>query len=790
MADLTTLGPYQIIERVRQGRSADTYLAEHSRMRTRRVLLRVLHDEAAADAAFLNEFVGEARKAAKLQHDCIASVIDLETENRPLYTVLEFVEGMDPGEMLKAFGTLPVEIAAAILAEVCRGLEYAHENGMLHGRLRPRQIKITPDGRVKILGFGSKEQTSVISPTVMISDVAREELYRPPEQVREEPEGPTSDLFSCGVIVFELLTGRLPFATLARYGGGTTAERAVPRVRDANPLVPPAIATLVERLLGDEPVDRPQSAVEVRREIESVLESRGDVVGPDLMRAYLAQPSEYAARSKRRVADELVKQAEGLARGPQAAKVTAIRELDTILGVMPDHSAARALARRLRAGQPPPRPDDDPFATRVMAPQASDTTATQVMTPRAGGLPPRPGPVPPPRPRGDEAGALPPPPRDDRPRRRMAPVAGVVALVLVAAAAIAASLTLGRGCSRETGGGETAAGAAVPVPAAGAVAVRPVPGDATVKLLATGEVRVGEAVFGNVVGGTCRLHVEKDGYAPRDTSIAVAAGETTRVVVSLARGGAPVAAPLAAASCSLYVRTNRPATRVTLDGFAIAGGPNVFATTTAPGAHRLLVEADGFATWTGKVSVPTTPVPRVIRNVELLEKAASAPAPVAATAPAATPAPAAAPAPAPVGGGVPMDVDVSPASDVLVDGAVVARGVTHATVSLAPGSHTVTLAHPDYARASRSFNVKPNANLKPWKVDLAAGVGWVRVSGPRSGLRIYVDGKDSGSTTPAAVKVPAGTHSVSVHDWTTRAQLAEKRVVVDPNKHDSIPIEF
>ncbi len=792
MSDLTTLGPYRIIELVRRGRSADTYLAEHARMRAKRVLLRVLHEDVAADAAFVNEFVTEAKKAARLQHDCIASVIDLETEARPIYTVLEYVEGLDPTELLKANGTLPAEIAASILAELCRGLEYAHENGMLHGRLRPRQIRITPDGRVKILGFGSREQTSVIAPTVMISDVAREELYRPPEQVREEPEGPTGDLFSCGVIVFEMLTGRLPFATLARYGGGATAERAVPRVRDANPLVPPAIAALVERLLADEPVDRPQGAAEVRREIESVLEARGDVAGPDLMRAYLAAPAEYAVASKRRVADELVKQAEGLARGPQAAKVSAIRELDTILGVMPDHSGARSLARRLRAGQPPPRPDDDVTATRVMPPHgsAADTGATQVMPPRSGS-PSRSMPTPP-RPPAPAPLPIPPPPRPEPRRSRVAPLVGVAALVLVAVVAIALSLTVGRGCRDEQRTGDVASstGSPVPVPAAGAVAVRTVPPDASVKLLATGEVRVGASVFANVVGGTCRLHVEKDGWMARDTSIAVSPGETTSVVVTLAQG----LAPEAATSCSLVVHVSTPGSRVRVDGAVVAGGPQSWRVMARPGSHRLEVDAEGFVPWAGYVNVPAKAGARVVRSVTLNPKTAAEPAgtPTAAqTSPAKPTESSATPTETPATGDTKgMLVEVTPASDVLVGDNVVARNVTSATVPLAPGTWTIKVRNPDFAIASKSVTVKANGTPKPWKVNLTQGTGWLRVSGPRAGLRIYVDGTDTGSSTPASVRAPAGKHKVSVHDWNTRALIDERVVTVDPNNHDSQPVDF
>ena len=183
MGDLTQLGHYVIKGLLRHGLSADSYFAENATMRSQKVLLRVLHPETAGDPAFVRAFMEEARIAARLEHNCIATVLDLKDEGDRIYAVLEFIEGLELGELLERFGPPPPEVAVAIMRDVCSALEHAHGKSILHRRLRPRQIKVTPEGGVKVLGFGLRERESFLQSSVM-PDAMREEMYRPPEQVR------------------------------------------------------------------------------------------------------------------------------------------------------------------------------------------------------------------------------------------------------------------------------------------------------------------------------------------------------------------------------------------------------------------------------------------------------------------------------------------------------------------------------------------------------------------------------------------------------------------------------
>ena len=179
MSDLTQLGHYVIKGLLRHGRSADSYFAENAVMRSQKVLLRVLHPDTASDPSFVRSFMEEARIAARLDHNCIASVLDLKDDGERIYAVLEFIEGLELNELLERFGPPPPEVAAAIMREVCSALEHAHGKSILHRRLRPRLIKVTPEGGVKVLGFGLRERESTLV-SAFAPDVLREELYRPP----------------------------------------------------------------------------------------------------------------------------------------------------------------------------------------------------------------------------------------------------------------------------------------------------------------------------------------------------------------------------------------------------------------------------------------------------------------------------------------------------------------------------------------------------------------------------------------------------------------------------------
>jgi hypothetical protein len=303
-----------------------------------------------------------------------------------------------------------------------------------------------------------------------------------------------------------------------------------------------------------------------------------------------------------------------------------------------------------------------------------------------------------------------------------------------------------------------------------------------VSLAGSDEVRTGDTTFGNVPAGECRVHAELPGFAPHDTTVAIVAGQTTEVVIALV-----AAAPAAAGACSLYVQAVPGAERVLVDDVPLSGGPGLFAGSVAPGRHRITAFAEGYLPWSGRVETTAKSGPRVTAVAELKPKPAE---PVAQA-----PAPAAAPEPAqpavtsdePT---VPLAVQVKPASDVLVDGAVVASRVSDLVINMPQGTHEVSVVNPDFVSVRRQFNVRAGSKLKAYRVDLTSGSGRLAVSGPRGGLKIFVDGQYSGESTPGVVSAGAGAHVITVREWNGTTIVGTQRVIVDPARVGSQAVVF
>ncbi len=353
MSEPTQIGHYLIKGLLRHGRSADSYFAENAAMRSQKVLLRVLHADTAADPAFVRTFMEEARIAARLDHNCIASVLDLKSDDDRVYAVLEFIEGLELNELLERFGPPPPEVAAAIMREVCSALEHAHGKSILHRRLRPHLVKVTPEGGVKVLGFGLRERESMLVST-FAPDALREELYRPPEQVREEPMDVRGDLYSLAVVVYELLTRRLPFDTLIGPAGKAPPRKAPP-VFEHNPLVPGAFGRLLERCLAERREERPANAAEVRRALDDLLDEYHVMHASDLLQLYLGNPPDYTEQARKRSLEFMLRDAERLSKGSDAERRAAIEELERVLAAEPNHKQAASLVRRLRPSSDPGR---------------------------------------------------------------------------------------------------------------------------------------------------------------------------------------------------------------------------------------------------------------------------------------------------------------------------------------------------------------------------------------------------------------------------------------------------
>src|SRR2546421_715590 len=245
---------------------ASVYLGRDGELE-RRVAVKLLATTVARDHELRRRFARESRLAARLSHPNVVAVYDAgEDEGRP-YIVMEYVEGETVADVLRRRGALPAEEAVEIAAQVCAGLAHAHAHGLVHRDVKPQNLLVTPDGRVKIADFGVARGDDA-SKLTQAGTVLGTAAYLSPEQAAGVEVGPRSDLYSVGAVLYELLSGETP------YRFDSLAGLAAPRQPPAPlpPHVPPALAAAVMRCLARDPADRPASAAELERELRRALE--------------------------------------------------------------------------------------------------------------------------------------------------------------------------------------------------------------------------------------------------------------------------------------------------------------------------------------------------------------------------------------------------------------------------------------------------------------------------------------------------------------------------------------
>jgi serine/threonine-protein kinase len=262
----TVGGRYALDRRLGRGGMASVYLARDGELE-RRVAVKLLGASVGRDDALRRRFARESRLAARLSHPNVVTVFDAgEDDGRP-YIVMEYVEGETLADVLRRRGPLPPEEAAEIGEQIAAGLAHAHAHGLVHRDVKPQNLLVTRDGRVKVGDFGVARGDDA-SKLTEAGTVLGTAAYLSPEQAAGAQVGPRSDVYSLGVVLYELLAGRTPyrFDSLAELG----APRKPPP--DLPPTVPPALAAVVRRCLSPAPTDRPESAAEVGVELRRALE--------------------------------------------------------------------------------------------------------------------------------------------------------------------------------------------------------------------------------------------------------------------------------------------------------------------------------------------------------------------------------------------------------------------------------------------------------------------------------------------------------------------------------------
>src|SRR5918996_3473205 len=265
---------YQITRKLGSGGMANVYLAEDQEL-GRRVAIKVLDDRHASDNQFVERFRREAKNAAGLSHPNIVSIYDRGEAEGSYYIAMEYVEGRSLKDRIVSHGPLPLSAAIEVTRQILRALGFAHRRGIVHRDIKPHNVLLAQDGpgdgepRFKVTDFGISRTTA--SQMTEAGSIVGTAQYLSPEQARGAAVDQRSDIYSVGIVLFELLTGRLPFT------GDTPLEIAMKHLSEipkppseVRPEVPADLDMVVLRALAKDPADRYESAQEMERELARV----------------------------------------------------------------------------------------------------------------------------------------------------------------------------------------------------------------------------------------------------------------------------------------------------------------------------------------------------------------------------------------------------------------------------------------------------------------------------------------------------------------------------------------
>src|SRR6478736_1165836 len=249
---------------------ANVYLAEDTEL-GRRVAIKILDDRHAADDSFIERFRREAKNAAGLSHPNIVSIYDRGEAEGTYYIAMEYLDGRSLKELIVGRGPAPIKITIDYARQILAAVGFAHKHGIVHRDIKPHNVLVGPEGRLKVTDFGIAR--SGASQMTEVGSIIGTAQYLSPEQARGAPVDQTSDLYSVGVVLYEMLTGQVPFT------GDTPLEIAmkhlseIPRPpSELRPEVPHDLDSVVLRALAKDPAERYQSAEEMDADLARIAE--------------------------------------------------------------------------------------------------------------------------------------------------------------------------------------------------------------------------------------------------------------------------------------------------------------------------------------------------------------------------------------------------------------------------------------------------------------------------------------------------------------------------------------
>ena len=269
---------YEIIEKIGEGGMATVYKAKCNILK-RYVAVKVLRDEFTTDEEFIKRFNTEAQAAASLTHPNIVSIYDVGHEENIYYIVMELVQGKTLKEIINEDGALPWKWALNVSIQVASALEMAHKNNIVHRDIKPHNIIITEDGIAKVTDFGIAKAVSNSTITAFGTTIGSVHYFSP-EHARGGYTDAKSDLYSLGVVMYEMLTGRVPFDadTPVSIALKHMQEKPIEPIK-LNPTIPYAVNKIIMKAMEKDPNERYQSATEMLKDLSMALKNpEGDFV--------------------------------------------------------------------------------------------------------------------------------------------------------------------------------------------------------------------------------------------------------------------------------------------------------------------------------------------------------------------------------------------------------------------------------------------------------------------------------------------------------------------------------
>jgi serine/threonine-protein kinase len=287
----TRLGPYVLHETIARGALWTSYRAEHREI-GRSVIIKTLKPNVSVTSPFASKLAREAKILGKLQNESIVTLFDFVRSSDAVWLALEDTRGFSLRELLQQAGPLSPDVAAAIALGIARGLGHAHSCGVVRGALRPEHVTVSPGGRVYIHDWSSARELTEPEEAEPVGDdgIPWATDYLTPEHILGEKIGPCSDVFSLGVVTFEMIAGNRPFTS-------ADAKEVMRRIRSAEPpsmstgetVVPASIERLVRRCLAKHPGDRYEDGSRAVAALEKALAEQTDLPARTLVLHALGQ---------------------------------------------------------------------------------------------------------------------------------------------------------------------------------------------------------------------------------------------------------------------------------------------------------------------------------------------------------------------------------------------------------------------------------------------------------------------------------------------------------------------